>query len=197
MKVGIVTLEGFNEIDSLTVFSMLNRLKGIGLSAHIVSMSKSVTSMNGLKIESHDHVKNLNLYDGVVLGSGIHTQMYSKNDDFLAQMALAPEQLIASQCSGVLLLDALKSLPQDNIAATDDITANKLKESNIIISNTSFHSYGNVATAGGCLASEYLATWLAGKLLNVGAARQMLESVVPVGEKSARIKNALSITGIK
>jgi hypothetical protein len=40
-----------------------------------------------------------------------------------------------------------------------------------------------VATAGGCLASPYLAAWVIARLLGVDEARSAIHYVAPVGEK--------------
>jgi hypothetical protein len=41
---------------------------------------------------------------------------------------------------------------------------------------------GNVATVGGCLAAQHLASWLLLRLLGEDATRRALAYVVPVGE---------------
>jgi len=44
---------------------------------------------------------------------------------------------------------------------------------------------GNVATVGGCLAAQYLATWLLRRLIGEAATRRALAYVVPVGEEAS------------
>ena len=51
---------------------------------------------------------------------------------------------------------------------------------------------GNLATAGGCLASQYLAAWVIARLAGAQAAREALHYVAPVGEKEAYVANAMS-----
>ena len=53
---------------------------------------------------------------------------------------------------------------------------------------------GNVATAGGCLASHSLATWVIRRLFNSKAAEAALRYVVPVGEQEEYIERALRNT---
>ena len=43
--------------------------------------------------------------------------------------------------------------------------------------NQPFHAVGNVATAGGCLASAYLAAWVIARLDGLGAASSALHYV--------------------
>lgn len=58
--------------------------------------------------------------------------------------------------------------------------------------NQPFHAVGNVATAGGCLASAYLAAWVIARLDGLKAARSALLDVAPVGEKALHVDRALS-----
>ena len=74
---------------------------------------------------------------------------------------------------------------------TDLITKPWVVEAGVEVLNQPFFAKGNVATAGGCLASHYLATWVLAKLLSVEAAKDALSYVVPVGEKDEYIERAL------
>ena len=47
------------------------------------------------------------------------------------------------------------------------------------------HVVGNVATAGGCLSSQYLATWAMLRLVGETETRRALSYVVPIGEDKA------------
>ena len=55
-----------------------------------------------------------------------------------------------------------------------------------------FFAQGNVATAGGCLASPYLAAWIIARAEGEDAARSALHYVAPVGEKDAYVSRAMS-----
>jgi len=61
--------------------------------------------------------------------------------------------------------------------------------------NQPFFARGNVATAGGCLASSYLAAWLIARLQGLEAARQAMHYVAPVGEKEEFVARALGHIG--
>jgi hypothetical protein len=54
-----------------------------------------------------------------------------------------------------------------------------------------FHAEGNIATAGGCLASQYLATWVITRTLGQGAARDVIDYVAPVGENEQTVERAM------
>ena len=48
-----------------------------------------------------------------------------------------------------------------------------------------FFAQGNVATAGGCLASSYLALWVIARTEGIDAAANAMHYVAPVGEERA------------
>jgi len=58
-----------------------------------------------------------------------------------------------------------------------------------------FHAEGNIATAGGCLSSQYLATWVITRTLGETAARGVLDYVAPVGENEETVGRALRAVG--
>jgi hypothetical protein len=51
-------------------------------------------------------------------------------------------------------------------------------------------AHGNVATAGGCLGSHYLAAWVIARLAGWKAAEAVVHYVAPVGEKQAYVERA-------
>ena len=55
-----------------------------------------------------------------------------------------------------------------------------------------FHAKANLATAGGCLASQYLAAWIIARSEGLEAAREALHYVAPVGEKDDYVERAMS-----
>jgi hypothetical protein len=64
-------------------------------------------------------------------------------------------------------------------------------EAGVEVLNQPFFAEGNVATAGGCLASPYLAAWILARLQGTGAAESALHYVAPVGEKEEYVGRAL------
>jgi transcriptional regulator GlxA family with amidase domain len=110
----------------------------------------------------------------------------------MAQLRLDPaRQLVGAQCSGTLLLARLGVLGRVP-ACTDLLTKPWVQEAGVEVLPQAFHAEGNVATAGGCLASAYLAAWVIARLAGVEAARSALHYVAPVGEKDAYVDRALS-----
>ena len=58
--------------------------------------------------------------------------------------------------------------------------------------DTPFVAHGNVATAGGCLASQYLATWIIARLASREDAQEAIHYVAPIGQKDAFVRQALA-----
>lgn len=50
-----------------------------------------------------------------------------------------------------------------------------------------------LATAGGCLSSQYLATWVIAKLAGEDVAASAIHYVAPVGEKDDHVAHALAV----
>jgi hypothetical protein len=47
------------------------------------------------------------------------------------------------------------------------------------------------SVAGGCLASQYLATWVITRMLGESAARDVIDYVAPVGENEETVHRAM------
>src|SRR3546814_6983893 len=65
-------------------------------------------------------------------------------------------------------------------------------EAGVEVLDAPFVAHGNVATAGGCLASQYLAAWIIARLAGVAAAEEALHYVAPVGEKADYVDRAMA-----
>lgn len=190
MHVAILTFEGFNELDSLIAFGILNRVPGWRVS--IASPTDKVRSMNGLTVEAQVSLEEAGSADAVLVGSGRLTREVVANPRLMARLQLDPaRQLLGAQCSGTLILTRL-GLLGDVSACTDLITRPWVEEAGVAVLNQPFVANGNVATAGGCLASQYLAAWFIARLAGVDAACDALRYVVPVGEQELYITRALA-----
>ncbi len=183
MKIAILTFEGFNELDSFIALGILNRIKGKRWQVQITSPSESVTSMNGVKVKAQQQLEFANDADVVLFGSGIYTRDIAKDDSILSRLKLDPsKQLIGAQCSGTLLmakLGLLNNLP----ACTDLLSKPWVIDAGIEILDQPFVAKDNIATAGGCMASQYLATWVIAKTAGRQEAENAIDYVAPVGEK--------------
>ncbi len=76
-------------------------------------------------------------------------------------------------------------------ACTDLTTKPWVVAAGVQVLNQPFYARGNIATAGGCLASPYLAAWIIARLRSVKEATNALHYVAPVGEKEEYIERAL------
>lgn len=191
MHIAILTFEGFNELDSLIAFGILNRVQQPGWRVSIASPADKVRSMNGLMIEAQISLEEACGADAVLVGSGKMTREVVADAELMSRLKLDPaQQLLGAQCSGTLILAKL-GLLDDVPACTDLITKPWVEEAGVAVLNQPFVAKGNVATAGGCLASQYLATWFIARLAGVEAARSALHYVAPVGEKDIYVERAM------
>lgn len=194
MHIAILTFDGFNDLDSLVAFGMLNRLALLGdrdWRVRIASPTPRVTSMNGLTIDAHEDLSSAAQADAVLVGSGMKTREIANTPAIMDQLRLDPaRQLLAAQCSGTFLLGRLGLL--DGLPACTDLTSKPwVVESGVNVIDRPFAARGNVATAGGCLASQYLVAWLIARLKGVEQAREVLHYFAPVGEKQVYVERAL------
>lgn len=191
MHIAILTFEGFNELDSLIALGVLNRVKKPGWRVSIASPAARVRSMNGVVIESQASLAEASAADAVIVGSGMQTRDVVADAALMKQLQLDPSrQLLGAQCSGTLVLAKL-GLLDDVPACTDLISKPWVQEAGIDVLNQPFFARGNVATAGGCLASHYLAAWIIARTEGVEAAESALHYVAPVGEKEDYVTRAM------
>lgn len=195
MQIAILTLDGFNELDSFIAAGILNRMKSQGWAAHITCPTPEVTSMAGVTIQRQKPLEFLAEADAVLIGSGVKTRDYAADPAFLSRLVLDPSrQLIGAQCSGTLLLARLGligALP----ACTDLTTKPWVIEAGVNVVDAPFVAHGNVATAGGCLASQYLAAWMIARMATVQDAEDAIHYVAPVGEKAEYVTRAMAAVG--
>jgi len=191
MHIAILTFQGFNELDSLVALGILNRIKKPDWRVTLCCPEPEVTSMNGVTVRAQSTFEEARSADAVIVGSGIQTREVVGNPGLMRQLALDPgRQLIGAQCSGTLVLAKL-GLLGDVPACTDLTTKPWVQEAGVEVLNQAFYARANVATAGGCLASPYLAAWIIARTEGLEAAASALHYVAPVGEKQAFVDNAL------
>lgn len=192
MQIAILTFDGFNELDSFIAAGVLNRMKARGWAAHITCPTPEVTSMAGVTIQRQKPLEFAAEADAVLIGSGIRTREIAVDPDILARIRLDPSrQLIGAQCSGTLLLAKL-GLIGDLPACTDLTTKPWVIEAGVQVLDAPFVAHGNVATAGGCLASQYLAAWMIARRATVRDAEEAIHYVAPVGEKDIYVRQAMA-----
>ena len=191
MHITILTFQGFNELDSFIALGLLNRIKKPDWKVTICCPEPTVTSMNGVTVHAQSRLAEARTADAVIVGSGIKTREVVNDAAMLAELQLDPSrQLIAAQCSGTLVLAKLGILGAVP-ACTDLTTKPWVLEAGVEVLNQPFFAKGNVATAGGCFASPYLAAWIIARTEGEEATRQALHYVAPVGEKDEYVALAM------
>lgn len=191
MHTAILTFEGFNELDSFIALGILNRVRRPGWRVSIATPTPRVRSMNGVVVEGQATLEEACAADAVIVGSGLQTREVVADPALMARLRLDPRrQLIGAQCSGTLVLARL-GLLEGVSACTDLITKPWVVEAGVSVLDQPFFARGNLATAGGCLASQYLATWLIARSEGLEAARSAMHYVAPVGEKEDHVARAL------
>ncbi|SAL44485.1 ThiJ/PfpI family protein [Caballeronia arvi] len=191
MHIAILTFDGFNELDSLIALGILNRVKRPDWKVSIACPSEEVRSMNGVVLKAQATLEDAAQADAVIVGSGRLTRDVVADAALMARIRLDPaRQLLAAQCSGTLVLAKL-GLLDDVPACTDLTTKSWVEEAGVRTLDQPFVANGNVATAGGCLASQYLAAWVIARFEGVEAARDAMHYVAPVGEKAIYVERAM------
>lgn len=198
MHVAILTFDGFNELDSLIAYGMLGRLSLRGDLDWLVSIASPtprVKSMNGLVIDAQIDLRTACEADAVLIGSGMKTREVASTPALMSQLHLDPSrQLVGAHCSATFLAARL-GLLGTSPACTDLTSKPWVVEAGVDVRNQPFMAHGNVATAGGCLASQYLAAWFILRLKGLEAAREVLHYFAPVGEKALYVERAMHHIG--
>ena len=197
MRIAIVTFDGFNEIDSFVALGLLNHLSAQGWKAEIAGPSARLTSMNGVTVDAQQPLEFANEADAVLFGSSLYSRAIAadvgRQGSVLDRLQLDPvRQIIGAQCAGTLMLARL-GLLGDMPACTDEATRPWLMEAGVRVEEAAFHARGPIATAGGCLAAQYLAAWVMIRGAGWSAAKQALAHAAPVGESDAYVARLFEV----
>ena len=180
MKISIIAFDDFTDIDVFFLWDLFNRVKT--WEVQILGDETHHTSTSKLTIPMHGRIEQANEADAVLFASGLGTRKKMRDEKFLSAFKLDPErQLIGSMCSGALLLAALGLL--EGKQATTYPSVKKLLEGfGVEVVEKPFVRHGNVATAAGCLAAQYLAGWVIETFKGARVKETVLKSIQPVGE---------------
>ncbi|MDB4975902.1 MAG: DJ/PfpI family protein [Myxococcaceae bacterium] len=198
MKVAIVVFEGFNELDTFASLHMINRVSRVwpkaDLTAELVAPSDMIRSMFGVEVRVQRPLSFVHEAAAVIVSSGGILAALDESS-FIHELRLEPtRQLIASQCSGALMLSAL-GLLAGQPACVDSGYRSRLEASGTRALDQPFFAEGNVATAGGCFASAHLSTWITWRLVGREAAALSLAAVAPVGEQDSYVRRVMDAVG--
>lgn len=181
-KVAIVIFDDFTDVDLWLMWDLLNRVRLDNWSVKIIGEKESHISVTGITTATHGKIEDAKDFDAVLIVSGPGTRDRIRDEDWLAKLDLDPErQLIGSICSGSLILAKLGLL--DGKTATTYPTSKPVLESlGIEVIEKPIVVHGNVATAGGCLAQQYLIGWVVEKLADKDWSELIVKAIQPVGE---------------
>lgn len=181
-KIGIVIFDKFTDIDLFLMWDLLNRVRIEGWEVKILGENPVHTSATGIEIKTQGPVEEANDADAVFFVSGYGTRDRIVDENWLAKFKLDPEkQFIGSICSGALILAKL-GLLNGKTATTYPTTKTALEDLGVEVIEKPFVAHSNVATAGGCLAQQYLIGWAIENLAGKDWRDVVLKSIQPVGE---------------
>jgi transcriptional regulator GlxA family with amidase domain len=182
MQISIVAFDDFTDIDVFFMWDLLKRIRIPTWKVQILGEQTHHTSSAGLTIPMHGPLDAANSSDAVLFASGPGTRRKIKDELFLSSFNLNPgEQMIGSMCSGALILGAL-GLLRGKRATTYPSAKTLLETFDVQVVEKSLVVEGNIATAAGCLAGQYLAGWVIERLLGAQVKDAVLKSIMPVGE---------------
>ena len=182
MKTSIIIFDNFTDIDLFLMWDLLNRVPVPEWSVRILGEKAEHISATGISIATHGPVEEANDADSVLFVSGTGTRARIADENWLSKFSLDPErQLIGSICSGALILAKL-GLLDGKTATTYPTVRSTLESLGVEVVEKPFIDHGNIATAGGCLAQQYLVGWVIEKLADKEWSDLILRSIQPVGE---------------
>ena len=181
-SIAIVIFDKFTDIDLWLMWDLLNRVRVADWSVKILGEGESHISATGISVATQGRIKEANDADAVLFVSGQGTRDRIADENWLAKFDLnAEKQMIGSICSGALILAKLGFL-EGKTATTYPTTKTALEGLGIEVVEKPFVAHGNIATAGGCLAQQYLIGWVVENLANKEWSDLVIRAIQPVGE---------------
>jgi transcriptional regulator GlxA family with amidase domain len=188
MHIVFVAFDGFTDIDLFMPWDLFHRVRDPHYAGYagpwrvsICADTSKITSYSGLTIAAHGPLSWARDADAVFIVSGPGSREKLRDAAFLGELQLEPSrQMIAAIDSGVLILAKL-GLLEGLSATTYPGVFPELEAMGVRTVQQGFVVHGNIATGGGCLATQDLAAWIVERLAGVTAAKSIVESVAKVG----------------
>ncbi|KMN35260.1 MULTISPECIES: DJ-1/PfpI family protein [Chromobacterium] len=182
--IALIAFDHFTDIDLFLMWDLLGR-NGKDWRVRILGAQPVLHSAHGLTVPTHGPLADANYADAVLFSSGKQGVPAALADpDFLPAFALDPRrQRIGSICGGAFILERLGLLPQGRATTHPDAKA-ALQAQGLQVLDQPLVCHGNIATAGGCLASLYLVGWLVESLFDADKRRETLLPVLPAGQQA-------------
>ena len=182
MKTSIIIFDKFTDIDLWLMWDLLNRVRIEGWEVRILGEKEIHVSATNIETKTHGRIEEANDADAVLFVSGYGARERIVDENWQAKFDLDPtRQLIGSICGGSLILAKL-GLLQGKTATTYPTTKAALEDLGVEAVEKPFIAHGNIATAGGCLAQQYLVGWVIEKLADPDWRDLVIRSIQPVGE---------------
>ena len=181
-KIAIVIFDKFTDLDLWLMWDLLNRVRVADWEVKILGENEAHLSATNIEVKTSGGIEEANDADAVLFVSGQGTRDRIADENWLAKFNLnAEKQLIGSICSGSLILAKLGLL--DGKTATTYPTSKAVLESfGVEVVEKPFIAHGCIATAGGCLAQQYLIHWVIENLADNDWADLVVKAIQPVGE---------------
>lgn len=181
-NIAIVIFDNFTDIDLWLMWDLLNRVRIEGWHVKILGEKETHISATGQPVQTHGRIEEANSADAVLFISGYGTRERITDENWLGKFNLDPQrQVIGSICSGALIMAKLGLL--DGLTATTYPTVRATLEGlGVEVVEKPFVAHGNIGTAGGCLAQQYLVKWVVDNVAGGDWGDLILRSIQPVGE---------------
>jgi transcriptional regulator GlxA family with amidase domain len=181
-KIAIIIFDKFTDLDLWLMWDLLNRVRLENWEVKILGESETHLSATNIEVKTHGRIEEANEADAVLFISGQGTRDRIADENWLAKFNLNPEkQMIGSICSGSLILAKL-GLLNGKTATTYPTSKTVLESFGVEVVEKPFVSHGNIGTAGGCLAQQYLIHWMVKNLADADWANLIIKAIQPVGE---------------
>lgn len=182
MKITIIIFDKFTDLDLWLMWDLLNRVRVADWEVKILGEKDAHLSATNIEVKTSGRIEEANEADAVLFVSGQGTRDRITDENWLSKFNLDKEkQFIGSICSGSLILARL-GLLEGKTATTYPTTKAVLESFGIETVEKPFVPHGKVATAGGCLAQQYLIHWLVENLADKDWADLVVKAIQPVGE---------------
>lgn len=182
MKIAIVIFDNFTDLDLWLMWDLLGRVRVANWEVKILGENETHLSATKMEVKTHGHIEEANAADAVLFVSGYGTREKIADENWLAKFDLdAEKQFVGSICSGSLILAKL-GLLDGKTATTYPTTKETLESFGVEVIEKPFVAHGRIATAGGCLAQQYLIHWVIENLAGKDLADLVVKSIQPVGE---------------
>lgn len=182
MKIAIVIFDKFTDLDLWLMWDLLNRVRIENWEVKILGEKAVHLSATNIEVKTSGKIEEANDADAVLFVSGQGTRDRIADENWLAKFDLdAEKQLIGSICSGSLILAKL-GLLKGKTATTYPTSKAVLESFGVEVVEKPFIAHRKIATAGGCLAQQYLIHWVVGNLADKNWADLIVKAIQPVGE---------------